>query len=169
VKYNNARVTKVITAMLFPKKAPILREGTLRIFQHRKKANKEGNESLANALKLLLNSLYGKTVTRKHYDRMVVKGEEENEEIEKIYLSNRGVTTYVVLANGKQCLIDYVRRRRPSVIDPVHINSYILSYIKEIMHNFLLGFDGFTDWEKTPYYSRQTQTLTTSIANNLKN
>jgi hypothetical protein len=96
-----------------------------------------------------MNGFYGKTGQKLHDDKRVV--EEDNEEIEKLYLNKQGVKTDIVLANGKQCMLDVVKGRCGSVKDPVHINTFILSYSKVILNIFIAGFDGFTDGNNTFY------------------
>ena len=50
----------------------------------------------------------------------------------------------------------YVRRSngaRISVKDPSHINAFILAYSKKLMNRCMSGFDAFTNWDKTFYYT----------------
>ena len=49
-------------------------------------------------------------------------------------------------------MIEYPKKyTRPK--DPVYLNSFILAYSKVIMNECIDAFDGFTDWNKTFYYT----------------
>jgi hypothetical protein len=50
-------------------------------------------------------------------------------------------------------LIDYSKKYNAQVKDPVHLNAFILAYSRVIMNRCINAFDGFTDWNKTFYYT----------------
>ena len=150
VKHNGAVVSQVFYALLWKEKAPILSEGIGTLFRTRQKAKKEKNDSLDQSAKLLMNSSYGK-FDQGIRDNIILISD-DNSEIDKYYQKGQ-VITDITLSNEEQCLLDLCKRRISNVKDPSHIGCFILAYSKVIMNRFIDAFDGFTDWDKTLYYT----------------
>jgi hypothetical protein len=150
VRYNQARVLRIFNAMVWLEKAPIFRERTNTLFEMRKQAKEDGNDALQATMKLILCSGYGKFVEKLHEEKTKIIS--ENETINKIY-QNNAVPVDETLANKEQCLIKYVENRLPVIKVPLHIGSFILAYARKIMNQAIDGFGGFTNWNKTFYYT----------------
>jgi len=83
IKYNKGQIVKIHSALIFPDKKPIFRDGIEPWFQRRLKAKAEDNDALSEALKLLMNSWYGKFEEKIHDSKFFVSG--DNDKIDHYY------------------------------------------------------------------------------------
>ena len=99
---------------------------------------------------MLLNSSYGKLGQTIHDDKLVITSDDND--IDQFY-QNGQVSLDTTLVNGSQCLLHLHKQRISQVSDPAHIDVFIIDYSKVLMNRCIAGFDGFTDWNNTFYYT----------------
>jgi hypothetical protein len=120
---------------------------------------KEGNVVGSELIKLLLNSLYGKTVQkdivtnyhlwnentlRKNYTTDVKNFEEVQNDLYLVEINNSEdefIDKNIINYRGKKC----------TSLMPSHLGAFILSHSKRIMNNYILAINGFK--QPNVYYS----------------
>ena len=151
VRYNGARVTRVFNALFWTEKTKIFSEAIKTLFETRKHAKEIANVSLSIACKLMMNSGYGKLGQKIRETKTIISGDNDNE-IHNYYKKDR-VISDKTLNNKRQCLLETTGLKPSRVKDPAHLNSFILAYSKVLMNEAIDAIDGFTDWDKTFYYT----------------
>jgi hypothetical protein len=115
----------------------------------RLQAKRDGNKALDKAIKLLMCSSYGRTGQKLRESKSKITSEVKD--VYDIY-QKYPIIHDTVLANEKQIMLEYPKKfARPK--DTVHLNAFILAYSQVIMNDCIDDFDGFTDWDKTFYYT----------------
>ncbi|ESO87326.1 hypothetical protein LOTGIDRAFT_154823 [Lottia gigantea] len=129
----------------------------------RNKYKKEGDMVASNCMKLLGNSLYGKSIQkdrntslhlwneetfRRNYDKHVKKYDKLNE------------TQYIVEINEEEK--EFVPPKDFTRLTPTHLGTFILCHSKRIMNNFIHVIDGFY---KPEIYYTDTDSLYISSSN----
>lgn len=148
VRYNRMVITRIHKVMSWPSKFPIFERGVRKLFDLRLKAKKDKNDALSMAIKLMMNSCYGKMIQKYHDSKLRVM--DDPEAIDKLYKKSK-VKRDETLANGEQCLIETDSTEK--VRFPSYLGVFILAYSKRIMNRILSGINGFSDWEHTIYYT----------------
>jgi len=147
VKYNDAVIINIHSILMWPDKKPIFKDKIQNLFNRRLKAKKDHNKPLDQAIKLLMNSFYGKTTQRVFDCGPFIS--DDIEEIDNLYKEFK-VKHFNPLHNGQLFIEKYKRQR---VVYPSHIGAFILAYSKVIMNRAIDSFNGFRDWNSTFYYT----------------
>jgi hypothetical protein len=128
------------------------------LFALRKKYKEEGNKVGDELIKLLLNSLYGKTVQKDivssihvwstktlqdNYDDLIMARWEIKP---GMWLVQRKKETEAIDVTKNESRSGILNKEKKSSDVPHHLGSFILAHSRRIMNNFILAIDGF----KTP-------------------
>lgn len=100
-----------------------------KLFNERLKAKNEGNRSLSEILKLMLNSIYGKTVTKKTYKRKAIVYENN---INRYSLNYFNTIDHMYKINKNQYVV--VMDSMDTSYNLCHIGGMILSMARRIMN-----------------------------------
>lgn len=131
----------------YNKQMGVLNKG---LFNDRLKYKKDKNEALQQVTKLMLNSTYGKSITKKtKHTHRIVDAEKKDQYIETYFSL---IESYNKLPNGetKIKLCDY-----DDTVNYAHIGVFILSYSKRIMNEV---FD-IANTHKCPLYYTDTDSI----------
>ncbi|ESO94776.1 hypothetical protein LOTGIDRAFT_161026 [Lottia gigantea] len=157
------KILKILDGIVYEEnfKTPPYRDYILILKELRNKYKKEGYVVASNCMKLLDNSLYGKSRDRNtslhlwneetfrlNYDKHVKKYDKLNE------------TQYIVEINDEEK--EFVLPKDSTRLTPTHLGTFILSHSKRIMNNFIHVIDGFY---KPEIYYTDTDSLYTSSKN----
>jgi hypothetical protein len=160
------RIERIFEGVIYEKnlKASPFRGYIEKLFALRKKYKDEGNKVGEDLIKLLLNSLYGKTVQKdvnteicvwssnyleKNYDDLIMsrcKISEASATGEAMWIVQRKKekeNVDVSKQDSKNGIITSSKKENKCRDVPHHLGSYILSHSRRIMNNFILAIDGF--------------------------
>jgi hypothetical protein len=131
------------------------------LFELRKKYKAEGDEVGQDLIKLLLNSLYGKTVqkdighsmhvwsTKKlkaNYDDLIMSRTEIRDGVWIVQRKKEVDNVDVTKEESENDIIKKGKKEKTCSEVPHHLGSFILAHARRLMNNFILAIDGF----KTP-------------------
>ena len=115
-------------------------------------------------IKLLMNSLYGKTVQRDIETEMHIWGErtlKDNYDDTILSRFEIGNKKWIVEKKKETNKIDVVNPKNKSPEVPIHLGSFILSHSRRIMNNFLLEIDAYK--KPIEYYKDTDSTYISKI------
>jgi DNA polymerase type B, organellar and viral len=113
------------------------------LFELRLKYKKESNDIMQNLVKLMLNSLYGKTIQKDINKEVHIWSEEtlrEKFDERIVDYSRLPCGKYIVELKEEEGVdVEEVKKG----LNPSHLGIFILSYSKRIMNRFIKVIDGF--------------------------
>jgi len=132
--YTNVKILEVERVLYWEDYARIFKDFVKDLYELRKKAKEEKNETLSYILKILLNSSYGKFAQRREWDKLKITKisfdaikELREKEAEVLYFSyDRNILVY---AYKEQ---DYRNR----IINPVY-SLFITSYARSVLYYYM--------------------------------
>ena len=162
---SGGKILKILDGLVFEEnfETPPFRDYILTLKEKRNEYKKKGDLVGSDCMKLLGNSLYGKTVQkdvkkefhlwseeslRTHFDSMIINYEKVNDHQ---YIVEREVEEPEVITPTKT-----------TRLAPSHLGSFILAHSKRIMNNFIHVIDGFY---KPEIYYTDTDSLYISNEN----
>ena len=96
-------------------------------------AEKENNSVKRSIAKLLLNSMYGKTLQRAIYETTAIIND-YNELLD--FFKNYSITDINVLSNDKLLLTGTTLDKQSKITKPSQLGAFVLSYSRQIMMNY---------------------------------
>jgi len=164
VKYNNARIDKMHNIVEWKKSEFLFKESIENLFELRKK-NK--TNSLGHAMKLYMNSSYGKMIM-KIVDSSI-KIFDDNDKFEDCLIQGN-VKGFNVM-NETQVFAEVKNKITTNNIkNPSYLGVFILFYSKRIMNTAIHSISGFTNWNNTFYYTdTDSMIIKQSLLEQIKN
>jgi hypothetical protein len=129
-----------------------------KLFELRLKFKKEGNKVGDDMVKLLMNSLYGKTVQRDidtqifiwstktlkdNYDETILSRHKIQNDMWIVEKKKEKKNIDVSRQSLKEGLVKSSKKEKTSSQVPLHLGSFILAHSRRIMNNFLLAIDAY--------------------------
>ncbi len=102
------------------------------LYDNRLKYKKEGNEAMQNTLKLMLNSVYGKTINKKSYSKVVIVEDKDFRNWVDNYFYN---IKNIIKINDRQW--KFVMDQTDNSYNKGHVGAMVLSYSKRIMNEVM--------------------------------
>ncbi|ESP02397.1 hypothetical protein LOTGIDRAFT_172055 [Lottia gigantea] len=140
------RIIKILDGIVYQEnfKTQLYRDNILILKELRNKYKKEGDLVASNCMKLLGNSLYGKSIQRDRNTSLHLWNEETfrlnyDKHVKKYDKLNE--TQYIVEINDEEK--EFVPPKDFTRLTPTHLGTFILSHSKKIMNNFIHVIDGF--------------------------
>lgn len=166
VIYTGCEIVAIRRALIWRKRDYVFRVFIGILYELRRKY-KLSAPAIAALAKLLMNAFFGKMMQRiidEGWRIFSAHGGEptrdkskyhstdyDQEDLDHLYRMNR-VFSEEILANGQQALV-HVASQKKTEKHPVQLGVLILSFSKVIMNEFIDAMDGFTNWDKTFYYT----------------
>ncbi|ESO87634.1 hypothetical protein LOTGIDRAFT_175942 [Lottia gigantea] len=159
------RIIRILDGIVYKEnfKTPPYRDYILILRDLRNKYKREGNIVGSNCMKLLCNSLYGKSIqkdrnTRNHLWNFQANFDSLVKNYEKINDTQYSVETEI---EEKEITAED-HSTKSTILTPSHLGSFILSHRKKIMNNFIHVINGFY---KPEIYYTDTDSLYISSRN----
>jgi len=157
VRYNGCIVSNVTRGLMWPSRRASLRKPIEGLFFGRREAKSKGLNALQLSCKNAMNSSFGSMIERikdVKTELLSIHQEAKHEpgltRIDELY-QTENVILDTDLVNDNQSIIEY--SNNPKIKRPAHIGVFILAFSKVIMNRAINAFDGFTNWDKTFYYT----------------
>ena len=150
IRYNGAVVKELYHAFQWPKELPIFKEIMTRLFQARAVYKKQGKKALANCIKLLLNSAYGKLIQALIETSMEVYMPEDNERLDKAIYDGRvlGIKDF-----DNRLLVELKKTpQNRDVKQPSHLGSFVLAFARRQMNEVIEAMGGFKNLHHSVFY-----------------